>query len=88
MNIDTRTQAVLLLTAWFTKPVKGAPRPLTPVEWGRFACWLQEKGIAPEFLLAGGDPLQLLNGWSDRNLGPDRIAYLLGRSAALGLSLE
>jgi predicted Rossmann fold nucleotide-binding protein DprA/Smf involved in DNA uptake len=88
MNVDAQTQAVLLLTAWFTKPAKEDPKPLAPAEWGRFALWLRENGMAPELLLASNDPMQCLNGWSDRTVTPERIAWLLERSAALGLALE
>lgn len=88
MNISTQTQAVLLLTAWFTRPERGEPRPLTPSEWGRFALWLKERGTAPDILLKNPDPARSLHGWSDRSVTTDRIAHLLGRAGALGLALE
>jgi len=88
MNTSLQTQAVLLLTVWFTKPEKGAPKPLTPTEWGRFAAWLKDQGKSPEALLTSADPSDCLNGWLDRAVTPDRIHHLLGRSAALGLALE
>ena len=88
MNIDAQTQAILLLTTWFAKPATGDPKPLTPTEWGRFAQWLKETGVAPGILLATSDPGQCLNGWSDRAITPERIARLLERSAALGSALE
>lgn len=88
MNVDEQTQAVLLLTVWFSKPAKGDSKPLTPTEWGRFAQWLKEKGAVPEMLLTSSDPRQCLHGWSDRTVTPERIARLLERSAALGFALE
>lgn len=88
MNVDEQTQAVLLLTAWFSKPAKGDPKPLSPTEWGRFAQWLKEKGAVPEMLLTGDDPQQFLQGWFDRTVTSERIARLLERSAALGFALE
>lgn len=88
MSISLQTQAILLMTAWFTKPAKGEPRPLTPTEWGRFAAWLKQQGKSPESLLTSADPLECLQGWLDRSITPDRIRYLLGRSGALALALE
>lgn len=87
MNINVQTQAVLLLTAYFTKPAKDDPRPLTPTEWGRFALWLKEKGFSPSDLLTE-DPIKLLTGWVDGKVTLDRIRFLLGRAGAFGLALE
>jgi predicted Rossmann fold nucleotide-binding protein DprA/Smf involved in DNA uptake len=87
MDITPQTQAVLLLTAYFSKPAEGSPRPLSPTEWGRFALWLKERGVSPEALL-GEDPGLLLTGWEDRTVSADRIRYLIGRAGALGLALE
>jgi predicted Rossmann fold nucleotide-binding protein DprA/Smf involved in DNA uptake len=79
---------MLLLTAWFNKPAQGDPRPLSPAEWGRFAQWLKDRDTTPECLLASDDPTKHLSSFSDQSITPDRIARLLGRSAALGLALE
>ncbi|MFA7096649.1 MAG: DNA-processing protein DprA [Gammaproteobacteria bacterium] len=87
MNITKHTQAVLLLTAWFTKPANGDPQPLTPTEWGRFALWLKEQGILPEALLTG-DVNRMLANWQDAKITAERIRHLLGRAGALGLALE
>ena len=76
------TQAVLLLTAHFSKPGPGDPKPLTPTEWGRFALWLKDQGLAPEALLTG-DPSKLLDKWMDRKIPFERICALLARSSAL-----
>ena len=88
MSNSLQTQAVLLLTVWFTRPGKADLRPLTPTEWGRFAAWLKSQEKSPEVLLAGSDPMEDLQGWSDRSVTPDRIRQLLERSGALGLALE
>lgn len=88
MNTNLQTQAVLLLTAWFTKPGKGDPKPLTPTEWGRFAAWLKHQEKSPETLLTSNDPMDCLRGWLDPSITPNRILHLLGRSGALGLALE
>lgn len=88
MNTNLQTQAILLMTVWFTKAGKDEPKPLSPAEWGRFAAWLRDQEKSPEVLLTSRDPLDCLEGWLDRSVTPDRIRHLLGRSAALGLALE
>ncbi|MDG4554994.1 MAG: DNA-processing protein DprA [Candidatus Competibacter sp.] len=87
MDLHAQTQAVLLLTAYLSKPAKGEPGPLTPMEWGRFARWLKERGIAPEMLLRN-DPARLLAGWTDRTVTLQRVQALLNRAGALGLAVE
>jgi predicted Rossmann fold nucleotide-binding protein DprA/Smf involved in DNA uptake len=88
MSISDQSQAVLLLTAWFSKPAKGEPKPLTPKEWGRFALWLKDKGLSPEALLRSSDISHFLEGWSDRSIDERRIRHLLERAGALGIALE
>ncbi len=87
MDPHAQTQAVLLLTAYLSKSAQGEPRPLSPMEWGRFARWLKEQGIAPEMLLRD-DPARLLAGWTDRTVTLERIHALLNRAGALGLAVE
>lgn len=88
MSISEQSQAVLLLTAWFSKPGKGEPKPLTPKEWGRFALWLKEQGLSPEVLLRASDVTATLSGWSDKTVDAHRIRSLLERAGALGIALE
>jgi len=88
MSISEQSQAVLLLTAWFTKPGKGEPKPLTPKEWGRFALWLKDGNMAPEALLRSNDLDTTLFGWSDKAVDVGRIRALLERAGALGIALE
>lgn len=88
MSISEQSQAVLLLTAWFTKPGKGEPKPLTPKEWGRFALWLKDRSMAPEALLRSKDLDATLFGWSDKTVDMARIRALLERAGALGIALE
>lgn len=88
MSISEQSQAVLLLTAWFTKPGKGEPKPLTPKEWGRFALWLKDRSMAPEALLRSNDLDATLFGWSDKTVDVARIRALLERAGALGIALE
>ncbi len=87
MDLHAQTQAVLLLTAYFSKPAKGELRPLSPTEWGRFARWLKEQRIAPEMLLRD-DPARVLAEWTDRTVTLERIHALLNRAGALGLAVE
>lgn len=88
MSISEQSQAVLLLTAWFSKPGKGEPKPLTPKEWGRFALWLKDRSMAPEALLRNNDLDATLFGWSDKTVDVARIRALLERAGALGIALE
>ena len=88
MSISEQSQAVLLLTAWFTKPGKGEPKPLTPKEWGRFALWLKEQGLSPDVLLRASDVTATVSGWSDKTVDTHRIRSLLERAGALGIALE
>jgi predicted Rossmann fold nucleotide-binding protein DprA/Smf involved in DNA uptake len=87
MAADLLTQAVLLLTAHLGKVSPGQPKPLGPVEYGRFAEWLKERGLDPTQLLVE-DPRNVLAQWVDACIPVERITYLLGRGTALGLALE
>jgi predicted Rossmann fold nucleotide-binding protein DprA/Smf involved in DNA uptake len=85
--ISTHTQAVLLLTAYFTKVEKDANKPLTPTEWGRFALWLKEKNLEPSDLLNQhvGD---LLDGFTDKTITVERIESLVGRGHSLAIAID
>lgn len=85
--MNTNTQSILLLTAWFSKPAKDSVKPLTPSEWGRFALWLNEKGKTPADLIAH-DARDTLQGWDDRTISRERIEHLLNRGHALALAME
>lgn len=84
--ISPNTQAILLLTAHFSK-APGEAKPLSPGEWGRFALWLNGQGNTPAQLL-GVDSLELLRDWSDSKIPIARIEQLLGRGHALALAIE
>jgi predicted Rossmann fold nucleotide-binding protein DprA/Smf involved in DNA uptake len=87
VSISVRTQAILLLTAHLGRPAKEDPRPLSPAEWGRLAPWIEDRGIPLEALLTE-EPTRLLAGWVDGKVTPERVRYLLGRAATLGLAME
>ncbi|WP_110666457.1 DNA-processing protein DprA [Salinicola halophilus] len=81
-------QAVLLLSTFFSKPKKGEARPLTAIEYGRFARWLHEFNYTPSSLFHQFD--EVLSKWKDPKgkITADRLSEILGRKAAMGLALE
>ena len=87
MSITPATQAILLLTAHFSKPKVDAVKPLTAKEWGRFAAWLKKNTLTPEQLMTGQVD-DLLHGWSDKTVTPQRIEALMARGSALALAME
>jgi predicted Rossmann fold nucleotide-binding protein DprA/Smf involved in DNA uptake len=87
MSISPNTQAILLLTAHFSKASDKAVRPLTPTEWGRFAKWLKNNKIIPEQLLTG-KPEELLREWVDKKITLERVSTLLNRGSALALAMD
>lgn len=87
MPLSKRTQAILLLTSYFSKPAKNEAKPLTPTEWGHFAKWLHEQSLQPEILLAGNIEKTLEN-WSDKTVTLERITQLLNRGTAMALAVE
>ena len=82
------TQAVLLLSTFFSKPKKGEFRPLTTIEYGRFARWLHEFNYTPSALFHQFDEIAIK--WKDPKgkITAERLANILGRKAAMGLALE
>lgn len=87
MTLPPQTQAILLLTAHFSKSNPHDVKPLSPTEWGKFALWLKDEGKKPELLLS--DTLaETLSGWSDKRVTRDRISRLLDRGSALGIAAE
>lgn len=87
MDLSPKTQAVMLLTAHFSKPRSNDAKPLTPSEWGKFADWLRDEDLRPEMLLFG-DISDKLAGWLDKKITVDRIEKLLDRGSALGIATE
>lgn len=87
MNLSLTAQATLLLTSLFTKTSGEDVKPLTNVEWGRFALWLKEKSKMPADLLVS-EPQSLLSGWHDPRISIERIVRLLNRGHSLALAVE
>lgn len=87
MSVSPNTQAVLLLTAHFSKSSGDSAKPLTPKEWGRFAVWLKDHALTPEQLMMN-HPKDLLEGWSDRQVTLERLEALLNRGSALAVAME
>lgn len=87
MNLSPQTQAVLLLTAHFSKPRAQEVKPLTPVEWGKFALWLRSEEKGPEALLSG-NLRETLSNWTDSRVTEERVARLMDRGSALAIAME
>ena len=87
MTIPPNTQAVLLLTSYFSKSGGDSVKPLSPKEWGRFALWLKNQDLTPEQLM-GPNPIALITHWKDNRISLDRLDTLLNRGPALALALE
>ncbi|MBE95560.1 DNA-processing protein DprA [Marinobacter sp.] len=85
--LAAKTQAILLLTAYFSRSTSSEAKPLTNKEWGRFAFWLKNQEMYPEDLLTG-DLSQKLEGWTDSKITSDRIQTLLNRGSALAMAME
>jgi len=87
MTLSTAAQATLLLTSYFSKPAKGAAKPLTPTEWGTFAQWLHEQGHTPAELLEQ-EGSEILQGWNHPKMARERLQSLLQRGSSMALALE
>lgn len=87
MNLSSSAQATLLMTSHFGKANTDGPKPLSIVEWGRFALWLKDQGATPEDLLKPSVG-ELLERWRDKKIDAARITQLLSRGHALALAVE
>lgn len=87
MNLSKSSQAIILLTSYFTKANDSEHKPLTPTEWGRFAKWLHENQHTPEDLLTR-EVKDILIEWQDPKISSTRLLYLLGRGHSMALNLE
>lgn len=82
------TQAILLLSTFFSKPKKGEAQPLTTAEYGRFARWLHEFNYMPSSLFYQFD--EVMSKWKDPKgkITVDRLSKILDRKSAMGFALE
>lgn len=87
MNLSSSAQATLLMTSHFGKASTDGLRPLSIVEWGRFASWLKDQSATPEDLLKPSVG-ELLERWRDKKVDAARIMQLLSRGHALALAVE
>lgn len=85
--LTNKTQAILLLTSYFSPADDKQTRPLSNREWGKFALWLKDHALSPEQLL-DGDLQTLLSGWSDKKITIERLQALLKRGSAMALAME
>lgn len=84
MNIDSDTQATILLTVWLGNKQE---KPLTISEWEELSNQLKLKKLSPSVLLKE-DPKNLLCEWKKPGITPSRLKCLLERGGALGFALE
>jgi len=85
--MNSRSDAIMLLTVYLGGTNSAQARPLSPKEWAKFASWLSQKNLTPESLL-NADLVPLLEGWVDSKVNRLRLEKLLSRGAALGLAME
>ena len=89
-SLSTDTQAILLLTSYFSKARNDDVKPLTNSEWLLLNSWLEKQGASPANLLKSDLKLKSsLKNWHDIDkIGYDRIMRLLDRGHSLALAVE
>lgn len=85
-EIQSDTQAVLLLCGHFGKAAPGGVKPLAAGEYGRLARWLMGRSQRPSDLLDMDDAS--LAALVEAKLEPSRVRALLKRGTALALATE
>lgn len=88
MQHDQTTQAILLLCTYFSSKEVRTTKPLTPVEYARFASWLHQNKLTPANLLT--DQNEVLERWQDpkNKITTERLQSLLSRGASMAFALE
>ncbi|MCP4467293.1 MAG: DNA-processing protein DprA [Halieaceae bacterium] len=86
--MDENKQAIILLSAQFSAPGKGALTPLTALEYGRFAAWMRQTDFQPKDLFHQFDTM--MERWLDPKgkVTVERLQYLLGRGMAMGVAVQ
>jgi len=82
-NLSLNAQAIVLLSAYFNK----GDKPLTVMEYAKFAIWLKEQGREPGDLLKE-QATEILKGWEDKKITLERIEKLLARGNAMAIALQ
>lgn len=84
--ITEKTKAILLFTSYLGKDTNKDLKPLTNVEWNRFALWLNTKSMSPEDLLLQED--KIINDFKDKTISTERLSALLERKSSLAMALD
>lgn len=82
-DLSLNAQAIILLTAYFNK----GDKPLTIMEYSKFASWLLQHNMKPSDLLEL-NAREVLEDWDDTKITQDRILSLLVRGNAMAISLQ
>lgn len=82
-DLSLNAQAIILLTAYFNK----GDKPLTIMEYSKFASWLLQHNMKPSDLLELNSR-EVLEDWDDTKITQDRILSLLARGNAMAISLQ
>jgi predicted Rossmann fold nucleotide-binding protein DprA/Smf involved in DNA uptake len=82
-DLSLNAQAIILLTAYFNK----GDKPLTIMEYSKFASWLLQHNMKPSDLLEL-NAREVLEDWDDTKITQDRILSLLARGNAMAISLQ
>ena len=82
-DLSLNAQAIILLTAYFNK----GDKPLTIMEYSKFASWLLLNNMKPSDLLEL-NAREVLEDWDDTKITQDRILSLLARGNAMAISLQ
>lgn len=86
-QLNTKTQAILLLTGGLGQPRNGKLKPLSHSEWHALARLLDQHDYNPSDLFRE-QVLQHLESLDPLKIDAQRLAYLLDRSAAMAITVE
>lgn len=84
--ITEKTKAILLFTSYFGKELNKNLKPLSTVEWNRFAHWLKMKSMSPEDILL--HDTGIISDFSDKTITTERLYALLERKSSLAIALD
>lgn len=84
--ITKKTKAILLFTSYFGKESNKNLKPLSILEWNRFAHWLKMKSMSPEDVLL--HDVGIISDFSDKTITTERLYALLERKSSLAIALD